>query len=127
METSSPPLRTHWSLDPDVTFLNHGSYASPKAVLEHQAQFRDQLERQPVKFLGRDLEALLDESRGVLADFVGAKAADLVFVANATTGVNTVLRSLEFASGDELLVTDHAYNACRNALDSVAARSGAKV
>ncbi len=117
-----------WLLDPAVTFLNHGSFgACPRHVLKFQRELQDRLERQPVKFLFRELEGLLDEARAALAQFVGASPDDLVFVANATEGVNTVLRSLEFKPGDELLVTDQEYNACRNALDVVARRSGASV
>jgi len=74
-----------------------------------------------------ELEPLLDQARHALANFVGADVGNLVFVPNATTGVNTVLRSLTFQPGDELLTIDHAYNACRNALDFVAARSGLQV
>jgi isopenicillin-N epimerase len=85
------------------------------------------MERQPVEFFVRDLEGLLDEARAALAGFLGANSDDLVFVPNATAGVNTVLRSLRFQRGEELLVTNHEYNACRNALDFVAAQSGARV
>lgn len=122
------PLAEHWDLDPEVVFLNHGSFgACPREVLRLQQELRARMEAQPVKFLYRDLEAMLDEARATLAEFVGCDADDLAFVPNATTGVNTVLRSLSLQRGDELLVTDHEYNACRNALDFVAARSGAQV
>src|SRR5271154_2518075 len=118
----------HWLLDERVVFLNHGSFgACPRAVLDFQTEVRARLERQPVQFMGRDLEGLLDAARGALAAFVGASPEDLVFVPNATTGVNTVLRSLTFQPGDELLVTNQEYNACRNALEFVAERSGARV
>ena len=118
----------HWGLDPAMTFLNHGSFgACPLPVLEAQRRWRDEMERQPVRFLARELESRLDGARGELAVFVGADAADVAFVPNATTGVNAVLRSLRFAPGDELLTTDHAYNACRNVLEFVAERDGARV
>jgi len=115
-----------WPLNPQVTFLNHGSFGScPQAVLAVQDEWRARLERQPVQFFVRELEGLLDQARGELARFVGAETDDLVFVPNATAGVNTVLRSLAFQPNDELLVTDHEYNACRNALNHVAERTAA--
>ena len=117
-----------WRLDPQVDFLNHGSFgACPTHVLEHQAVLRDRLERQPVEFLARQLPRLLDEARQALAGYLGCSAEDLVFVRNATAGVNAVLRSLPLAPDDELVVTDHAYLACRNALDFAADRAGARV
>ena len=117
-----------WPLDPKVTYLNHGSFGScPRAVLQFQNELRERLERQPVRFLVRELEPLWDAARGALAAFVGATPDNLVFVPNATAGVNTVLRSLRFEPGDELLVTDHEYNACRNALEFAAERSGARI
>ena len=120
--------RGFWPLDPRVTFLNHGSFGScPRPVLKFQRGLQDRLERQPVGFLVDELEALWDNARLALAQFVGADVRDLVFVPNATAGVNTVLRSLRFKRGDELLVTDHEYNACRCALDFVAAGAGARV
>jgi isopenicillin-N epimerase len=121
-------MNEHWLIDPQVTFLNHGSFGScPRPVLAFQQALRNRLERQPVQFLVRDLEPMLDEARRTLAQFVGANPDNLVYVPNATSGVNTILRSLAFKPGDELLVTDHEYNACRNALEFVAARSGASV
>jgi len=116
----------HWTLDPSVTQLNHGSFgACPRAVLDAQSRLRERMERQPTLFHARELEALLDEAREALAAFVGAQAEDLAFVVNATQGVNSVLRSLDLAPGDELLVTDHEYNACANALRVACERSGA--
>jgi isopenicillin-N epimerase len=120
--------RRLWPLDPAVTFLNHGSYgACPRAVLDAQGRLRERLESEPVRFLSRELEGLLDGARADLAAFVGAGADDLAFVPNATTGVNTVLRWLDLDPGDEVLATDHAYNACRNAVDAATARAGARV
>ncbi|MBN1419662.1 MAG: aminotransferase class V-fold PLP-dependent enzyme [Planctomycetes bacterium] len=122
------PLRRHWSLDPEVTFLNHGSFgACPIPVLGAQTRLRARMEEEPVAFLWRDLEGLLDAARIALAGFTGADAEDLAFVPNATAGVNAVLRSLRLSPGDELLTTDHEYGACRNTLEYVAARSGARV
>ncbi len=117
-----------WPLDPEITFLNHGSFGScPRAVLTFQNTIRDRLERQPIQFFVRELEVLLDAARAGLAAFVGAAPDDLVSVPNATSGVNTVLRSLRFKAGDELLVSNQEYNACRNALDFVAERSRARI
>ena len=111
-----------------MTFLNHGSFgACPKQVLAVQQRLRSQLEQEPLRFFGREWEPLLDDARSKLAAFVGADVQDLVFVPNATTGVNSVLRSLRFSPEDEILTTNHEYNACRNALDFVASRTGARV
>ncbi|MBI4508040.1 MAG: aminotransferase class V-fold PLP-dependent enzyme [Deltaproteobacteria bacterium] len=122
------PWQQAWLLDPKVTFLNHGSYgACPRDVLAEQERLRHEIERQPVHFFARMLEGLLEEARAELALFVGASADDLAFVPNATAGVNAVVRSLCFEAGDELLVTNHAYNACKNAFEGSAERQGARV
>jgi isopenicillin-N epimerase len=125
---AASPLAALWPLDPSVDFLNHGSFgACPREVLAHQAALREEMEAEPVRFLSRELDDRLDRARTALAEFLGADAGDLAFVTNATSGVNAVLRSLAVAPGDELLVTDHAYAACKNTLDFVAARAGARV
>jgi isopenicillin-N epimerase len=121
-------VRDAWLLDPEIRFLNHGSFgACPRVVLDLQSELRARLEREPVDFYLRQLERLLDEAREQVARFVGARADDLGFVRNATTGVNAVLRSLRLEPGDELVVTNHGYNACTNVARHVAERAGARV
>ncbi len=121
-------FRALWALDPAVEFLNHGSFgAAPTAVLEAQSTIRQRMESEPVAFFSRDLEGLLDAARTTLGAFVGADPDDLAFVDNATTGVNAVIRWLPLAAGDELLTTDHEYNACRNVLAVAAEATGARV
>ena len=121
-------LAALWPLDRDLVFLNHGSFgACPIEVLRHQTELRAEMEAEPVRFLSRELDDRLDAARAALAAFVGADPDDLAFVTNATSGVNAVLRSRVFGAGDELLTTDHAYGACRNTLNFVAERSGARV
>jgi isopenicillin-N epimerase len=121
------PYRALWTLDPDVVFLNHGSFgACPRAVLEEQSEIRARIEREPVLFLGRELVGRLDAVKAELGPFLGAQPEDLAFVNNATTGVNAVLRSLPLEAGDEILLTDHGYNACNNAAEYVAREAGAR-
>ena len=117
-----------WALDKDVVFLNHGSFGScPKAILEHQSRLRLKMEEEPVRFFVRELEALLDEARVKLAAFLNGEPDCLVFVPNATYGVNSVLNSFRFNDGDEILITNHEYNACMNVAHVVAQKYGAKV
>jgi isopenicillin-N epimerase len=117
-----------WLLDPAVTFLNHGSFgACPRAVLDEQQRLREELEREPVKFLARELEDRLAAARAELGAFIGADPDDLAFVPNTTTGVNTVIRALRLAPDADVLTTDHLYRACRNALDVATADRGARV
>jgi isopenicillin-N epimerase len=120
--------RSPWLLEPDVSFLNHGSFgACPDPVLEAQRVWRERMEAQPVRFLGRELEAHLDDARLRVAQFLRADPEGIAFVPNATTGVATVLASRRFQPGDELLASDHEYNATLNALRAAAARDGARL
>jgi isopenicillin-N epimerase len=122
------PFRRHWALAPGLTFLNHGSFgACPSIVLKAQEEFRREMEASPVRFLWRCYEDRLEPARRELARFVGARPQDIVFVNNATTGVNAVLRSLQLRRGDEILTTSLDYNACRNVLVETARVSGARL
>ena len=117
-----------WRLDPAVTYLNHGSFgACPAAVLRAQSRLRAEMEREPVDFLVGALPGLLERARAMLAAFLGADPGNLVFVHNATTAVNAVLRSLALGPGDELLLTSQTYGACRKSAEYVAARAGARI
>jgi isopenicillin-N epimerase len=114
--------------DPALTFLNHGSFgACPLSVMAEQERLRRHYERDPVVFVVREQEAAFDAARAAVAALVGARAEDLVFVPNATTGVNTVLAATPLESGDEILITNHGYNACNNAAEFFASRAGARV
>ena len=122
------PLAIHWKLDDNCVFLNHGSFgATPTAIREEQQKWQHLLEDEPVRFYEDLAMDFMKTTREALAKMLQCSADDLALVENATTGVNTILRSLEFNAGDEILVPDHAYQACRNAIDFVAKRWGAKV
>ena len=106
-------MRDLFLLDPEVTFLNHGSFgAAPRAVFERYQAWQRELEREPVDFIMRRLGPLLEEARGELGAFVGARGDDLTFVQNATTGVNMAARALDLKPGDEVLTTNLEYGAC---------------
>ncbi|MEE4273248.1 MAG: aminotransferase class V-fold PLP-dependent enzyme [Thermoanaerobaculales bacterium] len=125
---SPSPLARHWGLDADVVQLNHGSFgAAPTVVLERQHELRRRLEADPTGFFLRELPPLADRAREALGAFVGADPECLAFVPNATAAVNTVLRSVDLGPGDEVLLTDHEYPACRNAAEVVCSKRGAGV
>src|SRR6266545_3629346 len=106
-------LKEYFLLDPDIIFLNHGSFgATPKPVFDAYQNWQLRLETQPVLFLGREIYGLLKESRDALGKYLNASGDDLVYIPNATHGANIVARSLDLNAGDEILTTDHEYGAC---------------
>jgi len=117
-----------WDFDPEITFLTHGTFgACPRPVLEYQAELVRLMEANPIRFFDRELEERLDTARREVAAFLNADPAGVVVVANATSGVATVLASLRLRPGDELLTNDHEYNATLNQLDAAADRARARV
>ena len=113
-------------LDPDVVFLNHGSFgATPRPVFEKYQWWQRELEHQPVEFLGRRFNDLMQQARAALADYVHTRADNLVYVPNATTGLNIVARSLSLKPGDEILTSDHEYGALDRTWRFLSRKTGA--
>lgn len=111
-----PELASQFMIKEGIAFLNHGSFgACPRPVFETYQSWQRELESDPVDFLGRRADGLLRESRSELANYLGTTEAQLVFVPNATHGINIVARSLQLQAGDEILTTNHEYGAVNNA------------
>ena len=120
-------LKQYFLLDPKVVFLNHGSFgAVPKPVIEACQNWQLRLERQPVLFLARELDGLLLQSRTALGEYLNADANDIVYIPNATHGVNIIAHSLQLKPGDEILTTDHEYGACDYTWNFICIKTGAK-
>ncbi|MEM8670462.1 MAG: aminotransferase class V-fold PLP-dependent enzyme [Planctomycetota bacterium] len=118
----------HWRLNPNIDYLNHGSFgAAPRVVLDAQRALTESLERDPIRFLApeRELIPKLDRVRARIAELVNASAESIGFVRNATDGVNAVLRSMDLQKDEEVLITNHGYNACNNAVRFATERSHA--
>jgi isopenicillin-N epimerase len=121
-------LARHWRLDPNTVYLNHGSFgAVPAEIYAAQDRYRALMEADAVLFFVNRLDGLLDAARGELAAFLRCQARDLVFVPNATIAVATVLHNLRLSPGDEILVTEHEYPACMNAMRAHAKEWGATI
>lgn len=95
-------------------------------MFETYQRWQRELERQPVEFLGRRADDYLNAARARLAAYVGADPDELVFVPNATVGINLVARSLPLQPGDEILATDHEYGAMDYTWEFVCARASAR-
>jgi isopenicillin-N epimerase len=118
-------VKAHYYLDPAIIFLNHGSFgATPRAVMAAYWEWQLRLESQPVQFITRDLLPALQHARQSLGNYLGADADDLVYIPNATFGVNIIARSLKLKPGDEILTTDHEYGACENIWNFMGQKNG---
>ncbi len=120
-------MRNQFLLNPDIVFLNHGSFgACPKDVFAEYQRWQMELEQNPVEFLGRKSANLLAAARGRLAEFLGANPDNLVFITNTTMGINAIAKSLSLTKGDEVLTTNHEYGACDNTWKQVCSKHDAK-
>ena len=123
-----PHLADQYLLDPDVVYLNHGSFgAVPRPVFENYQHWQRELEANPVHFLGRRAPELLAAAREKLGAFINASANDLTFVPNVTYGLNIVARSLDLKEGDVVLTTDHEYGAIDRTWRFNCEKSGARL
>jgi isopenicillin-N epimerase len=121
------PLKAEWNLRAGMIYLNHGSFGPPpKAVRDARQHWLDAMDSQPMDFFVRELEPALSTARERLAHFVGTSAAHLIFVENATAGMNIVADSFPLAAGDEVLLTDHEYGAVQRIWQRACERAGAK-
>ncbi len=119
-----------WALDPATTHLNHGSFgACPWPVLDVQQRLRRELEANPTRWFDVEYPSAVREAREALAGFVGSDPAAVAFATNTTQAVNMAVRAVvaRLAPGDEVLVTSHAYPACRFALDAITAAAAVVV
>src|SRR5690242_9412485 len=124
---SAAELRQEFLLDPEVAFLNHGSFgACPRPVFERYQAWQRELEREPVEFIARRQGDLLAGARAALGEYVGAGADDLTLVPNATTAVNIAARALRLRPGDEVLATNLEYGACDLTWEHECAKAGAR-
>ena len=120
-------LRDLFLLDPNVVFLNHGSFgACPRLVFDEYQFWQLELERQPVDFIQRRLKNLMLDAREALASYLGADIDEVVYITNATMGINIVARSLTIRAGDEVLTTDHEYGSMNRVWELVCQRQGAR-
>jgi isopenicillin-N epimerase len=120
--------RREFLLESGTAFLNHGSFgAAPRSVLEAAESWRRRMEANPDLFLREILPSALRAGAARVAQFIRAKPDDVVFVDNATAGMNAVLRALQFDPNDEILATTHTYGAVRQAIRYVCDRTGARL
>jgi isopenicillin-N epimerase len=105
-------LKQYFLLDPNIYFLNHGSFgATPRPVFDEYQRWQRELENQPVEFMGRRFTGLMADARAALGEYLGTHADNLVYTQNVTISMNIVARSLELGAGDEVLASDHEYGA----------------
>ncbi|GEP51708.1 aminotransferase class V [Flavobacterium noncentrifugens] len=120
-------MKSHFLLNPEITYLNHGSFgACPKPIFEDYQKWQLDLEREPVQFITKNASAYLKQSKTALANFIGCEAEDFFFTTNPTFAINTVMRSLKLNPGDEILATNHEYGAMDKTWSFYSKQTGTK-
>ena len=135
-------LRDLFNLDPEIIFLNHGSFgATPQPVFKAYQAWQRLMEMQPVEFLGRRAKSLMEAARASLATYLGVEADEVVYFPNPTTALNMVARNLckdirgqrsvdgivtTLRAGDEILTTDHEYGALNRTWGYICQQTGAR-
>ena len=122
------PRRAEWDLDPAFLTVNHGSFgAAPRSVIAAQRRWQDRMERQPSQFMNTVYPGAIRSAAAALGAFLNADPDDLVFVDNASTGCNAVIRGLPLRKGDEIAILSHAYGAVHNTIRFAAEQTGAHI
>lgn len=120
-------MKSQFLLDPEITFLNHGSFgACPKPIFENYQHWQLELEKQPVQFIQKHQSTQLKKSKEALAAYIGCAPEDFFFTPNPTVAINTVMRSIKLEPGDEILTTNHEYGAMDRTWNFYCQKSGAK-
>lgn len=118
-------LREYFLIDPDVIFFNHGSFgATPRPVFESYQRWQLEMEHNPVRFIQRRAPALLEQARHTLGAYLHTSGDNLIYVTNATFGMNVIIRSMALGPDDEVLTTDHEYGAINNIWNFMAGKQG---
>ena len=120
-------MKSLFFLNPDITFLNHGSFgACPKPIFENYQYWQQQLETNPVQFMTQTVHEQRKISKISLSKYIGCSENDFFFTPNPTFAINTVMRSLRLQPGDEILSTNHEYGAMNRTWRFFSKKTGVK-
>ena len=121
-------IKNTFLLDPNITFLNHGSFGScPRPIFQEYQKWQKKLERQPVQFMMDKVYPALKKSRIALSEFIGCNEDGLIFFQNPTTATTNIIYNLDLKPGDEVLMTNHEYGALVRAWTAWGKRTGVKI
>ncbi len=120
-------MKDFFLLNPELTFLNHGSFgACPKPIFENYQSFQTEMEQDPVYFIQKKFQIHLAKAKVALSEFIHCDANDFIFTPNPTVAINTIMRSLKLKADDEILATNHEYGAMDRTWNFYSKESGVK-